>query len=145
MATLTRSQLAGTRINCTKAECASTRTPETMNSENEMKKYLDVLHQDWKVEKIDTKWHLKREFEVKIKSVRKAKKLKLLKDISRVIFQISKKSNYHPDILINGVQKITVDLYGHKMDCLRIAEFVFAARIDVEIEKMQKEQSVSKL
>eukprot|EP01083_Nonionella_stella_P249748 863239_1 len=129
--TLTRNELAGTRINC--------KTPETMNSKNEMKKYLDVLDQNWNVEKIGKKWHLKREFIIQTKSVRKSKKLQRLKAISDAIFQVTKKSNYHPDILINGVKKLTVDIYSHKMRGLREAEFVFAARIDVAIQQIPKE------
>eukprot|EP01083_Nonionella_stella_P241764 843966_1 len=114
MATLTRNKLAETKINCSETTCATTRIPGSMTSKNEMKQYLDVLHDDWKAINIDDKWHLKREFEVKTKSRRKLKKLKQLNNITQSIFQVSKKSNYHPNISIEGVEKVILDLYSKK-------------------------------
>eukprot|EP01084_Bolivina_argentea_P026048 48407_1 len=127
-----RNTFAATQINCAGA-CGTLDSDkravlkETI-PQNEMKKYLDILHDNWEVKKIDNKWHLIREFYVET--------IDEIQDISNAIFEISKPSNYHPDMLINGQKKITLDVYSFKMNGLRLTDFVFAARVDIEIEKI---------
>eukprot|EP01083_Nonionella_stella_P220725 789383_1 len=115
-----RAKLLRQKINC--------KSKESMTSQAEMEKFGPALHDNWEVHEIDDKYHLKRDFYVDT--------IDEVKDICNLIFDVAERSNYHPDITVKGHKVISVDLYSFRLDGLRIADFIVAARIDVEIEKL---------
>ena len=121
-----RSKLLKQRIDC--------KSKKTLDTEQELSKYLNVLHSDWKVfkdENDNNKCHLIREFNVETFGE--------IMDICNTIFEIADNSNYHPDIKTFGHKKVIIDIYSYKSNNLRVNDFVFAARLDENIEKLMQQ------
>eukprot|EP00483_Globobulimina_turgida_P002050 UN02052 len=121
-----RNKLLKEKINCS--------SKITLDLDSDLEKYLDILHDDWRIFKDDNnnnKCHLYREFNVDT--------FDEIMDITSTVFEVAHDANYHPDIQIFGHKKITIDIYSYKLTNLRVNDFIFAARIDENIEKLMKE------
>jgi len=104
-------------------------------TEEEVKKYLPQIKEDWEVLSINigqdnnppsleaSSRQRKLHKEFKFNSFKEAI------DFTNKVAEIAESENHHPNILIN-YNKVSIDIWTHKIDGLHENDFILAAKMD---------------